>query len=89
MQDLVQGHGEASLLQALARKFPHAAKAWGWQYIFPARHLSVDPRSGITRRHYVDPSVINKAIKVAARRAGLTKTISAHTFRHAFATHRL
>ena len=80
-QDLAQGHSEVYLPYALARKYPNTAKEWGWQYVFPARTVAVDPRSGITRRHHVDPSVINKAIKAAARRAGLTKHISAHTFR--------
>jgi integron integrase len=86
-QDSAQGHGAVYLPHALARKAPHAANEWGWQYGFPARNLAVDPRAGVTLRHHADPSVINNAIKVSVRRAGLTKTISAPTFRHAFTTH--
>lgn len=75
--------------QALARKSPQSATAWGWPYAFPARHLAVDPRAGSTRRHHVAPRVINTAIQVVVQRAGLATTLSAHTFRHAFATHLL
>jgi integron integrase len=80
-QDQAAGNGAVYLPYALARKYPNAAKEWGWQYLFPARETSTDPLSGMVRRHHVDPAVVNKAIKVAAHRAGLTKVISAHSFR--------
>lgn len=88
-QDLEQGYGSVYLPYALARKYPHAEKEFIWQYVFPSRRLSIDPRSGITRRHHVDPSVVNKAIKAAAGRLNIRKNISANTFRHSFATHLL
>ena len=88
-QDLKAGFGEVYLPYALERKYLNAAKESGWQYIFPSRSLSKDPRSGKTRRHHVDPSMVNKAIKAAVRKTGIDKKVSAHCFRHSFATHLL
>ncbi|MBF0229220.1 MAG: integron integrase [Desulfamplus sp.] len=87
--DLAQGYGEVYLPYALCRKYPNAAKQWQWQYIFPSGNLSTDPESGVIRRHHLDPSTINKAIRSAIKKAGIHKRITAHTFRHSFATHLL
>jgi integron integrase len=85
-EDLKGGFGSVYLPGALDRKYTHAAKEWGWQYVFPARELSTDPRSGVVRRHHVDEATINKAIKAAVGRVGIAKRVSSHTFRHSFAT---
>ena len=85
-EDLAAGGGAVYLPGALARKYPNAAREWGWQYVFPARHLSRDPRSGAIRRHHLDEATINKAIKAAVGRVGIAKQVSSHTFRRSFAT---
>ena len=82
-EDLRAGGGAVYLPGALDRKYPNAAREWGWQYVFPARDLSRDPRSGAVRRHHVDEATINKAIKAAVARAGIAKQASSHTFRDA------
>ncbi|WP_456473422.1 integron integrase [Desulfolithobacter sp.] len=88
-QDLEDGFGEVYIPEALARKYPNAARETGWQYVFPSKKRSLDPRSGVERRHHVLESGLQKAVKRAARRAGLTKKASCHTLRHSFATHML
>jgi integron integrase len=88
-KDLQQGYGEVYLPYALERKYPNASKEWCWQYVFPAKELSLDPRSGKKRRHHLDGSVLSKAVKVALNNAKIYKHASCHTFRHSFATHLL
>jgi len=88
-QDLVQGLGCVYLPDALERKYPNACREWSWQYVFPASRRSRDPRSNTERRHHIDPSGLQKAVRRAAQRAGINRVISCHTFRHSFATHLL
>ena len=85
-QGIKEGYGSVYLPYVLGRKYPNAEKQFNWQYIFPSRNLSTDPRSGKVRRHHVDPSVVNKAIKSAVRKIEINKNVSAHTFRHSLAT---
>jgi integrase len=80
-QDLSQGYGAVYLPDALARKHPNADKEWGWQCVFPARSLFQDPRSGVTRRHHLHESSLQKAVKEAARLAGIVKPVGPHTLR--------
>jgi len=88
-RDLAGGFGRVVLPEALARKFPGAPKEWRWQFVFPAGRICRDPQFGPPSRFHVHESVIQRAVTMAAREAGVTARVTCHTFRHSFATHLL
>ena len=85
--DLTAGFGRVYLPTALERKYPAAAGEWGWQYVFPSVKRSVDPRSGLERRHHLNEGAVSRTVTAAVRAAGIVKHATAHTLRHSFATH--
>lgn len=88
-RDLAEGFGEVYLPYALARKYPKANTQWRWQYVFPSTRRSKDPRSGREGRHHLYPTIMQEAVARATAKAGITKRVVCHTFRHSFATHLL
>ena len=85
-QDLRDGYGAVYMPNALARKYPRAAREIGWQFLFPATCIGRDPRSGELRRHHLHNTTLRKSVGHARRKAGITKAVKCHTFRHSFAT---
>lgn len=88
-QDLADGCSRVELPHALARKYPHANREWCWQYVFPQERRWRNSKTGEQGRHHIDESLFSRSLTAAVRKAGLTKRVPSHTFRHSFATHLL
>lgn len=88
-RDIEEGYGEVELPFALERKYPNAGSEWKWQYVFPATRRSVDPRTGVIRRHHWYDTNVSRAIKQSVSSSRINKHVSVHTLRHSFATHLL
>jgi len=88
-KDLSEGHANVWLPGALAKKYPNAPKSWEWQFVFPSKSLAREPENGAVRRHHVNPSNLQKAVRRAKDKADIHKRVTTHTLRHSFTTHLL